>query len=152
MFSAMRKIIRDQRGAAIIELALVAPVFGAMIVGMVELGQGYSVKLQLEQASQRAIEKVMNGQADRTTAAALQVEAATVAGVPTTNVVVDYWLECDGVRQSNYDGACTTGQVYRRYLTVSISKSYTPMFAFKFAGANSDGTYTIVGKTGIRTQ
>ncbi len=143
---------RDQCGAAIMELAFVAPIFATMLIGMVDLGRGYSMKLQLEQAAQRAIEKVMNGQADRKSAAALKTEAATVAVVPETDVTVDFWLECDTARQSNYDSACSTGAVSRRYLTVQINKTFTPMFATKWLGANSDGTFTVVGKTGVRTQ
>lgn len=149
MLGALR---RDPRGAAVIELAIVAPVFATMLIGMVDIGRGYSMKLQLEQAAQRAIEKVMNGQADKSTAAALKTEAATTAGVPETDVVVDFWLECDSARQASYDTVCASGTVYRRYLTVQISKTFTPMFATKWLGANSNGSFTVVGKTGVRTQ
>lgn len=142
----------DERGAAIMELAIVTPVFAAMLIGMVDIGRGYSMKLQLEQAAQRSIEKVMNGQADKTTAAALKTEAATTAGVPETNVTVDYWLECDNARQADYNTTCSSGAVYRRYLTVQIDKTFTPMFATKWLGSNTDGTFTVTGKTGVRTQ
>ena len=143
---------RDRRGAAVIELALVAPLFATMLIGMVDIGRGYSMKLQLEQSAQRAIEKVMNGQADKSTAAALKTEAATTAGVPETDVIVDFWLECDNVRQANYDSVCSSGAVFRRYLTVQISKTFSPMFTTKWLGSNSDGTFTVIGKTGVRTQ
>ena len=148
-FAALR---RDHRGTAVMELALVAPIFATMLIGMVDIGRGYSMKLQLEQAAQRSIEKVMNGQADRGSAAALKTEAATVAAVAESAVTVDFWLECDSARQSNYDSTCSTGAVSRRYLTVQITKIFTPMFATKWLGANSDGTFTVIGKTGVRTQ
>lgn len=148
----VRALRADPRGAAIIELALVAPIFATMLVGMVDIGRGYSMKLQLEQSAQRAIEKVMNGQADKTSAAALKTEAATTAGVPEPDVIVDFWLECDSARQSNYNSMCSSGAVSRRYLTVQISKTFTPMFAVKWLGANSNGTFTVIGKTGVRTQ
>lgn len=152
MTGMLRSLLRDRRGAAIMEMALVAPIFAAMLVGMVDIGRGYSMKLQLEQAAQMAIEKVMNGQADKTTAAALKTEAASTAGVSEGNVIVDFWLECDNARQSSYDSMCSAGAISRRYLTVQISKTFTPMFATKWLGANSDGTFTVVGKTGVRTQ
>ena len=148
-FAALR---RDRRGTAVMELALVAPIFATMLIGMVDIGRGYSMKLQLEQAAQRSIEKVMNGQADRSTALALQVEAALVAGVLPTDVVVDFWLECNDTRQASYDTVCPSGQVFRRYLTVQISKTFTPMFSAKWLGANANGTFTVIGKTGVRTQ
>lgn len=142
----------DNRGAAVIELAIIAPVFATMLIGMVDIGRGYSMKLRLEQAAQRSIEKVMNGQADKSSAAALKTEAATVAGVAEDKVVVDFWLECNNSRQTNYNTTCATGQVFRRYLTVQITKTFEPMFKLKFLGANSDGTFTVTGKTGVRTQ
>jgi hypothetical protein len=37
-------------------------------------------------------------------------------------------------------------------MSVSITKAFTPMFATKYAGANSDGTYTLTGATGVRIQ
>ena len=154
----LRPLAGDQRGAAVIETAFLAPILAAMVIGMVQLGMGFSTKLQLEQASQRAIEKVMNGHADKTTAAALKTEAATVAGVPEANVTVAYWLECsaDGgvtwTKQATYDAVCASGADYRRYLSVAITKSYSPMFANKFTGANADGSYTIKGTTSVRTQ
>lgn len=146
------RVREDKRGAAIIELALAAPILTTLLIGMVDIGRGYSMKLQLEQAAQRAIEKVMNGQADKTSAAALKTEAATTAGVSESAVVVDFWLECNGVKQTNYDSTCASGQIYRRYLTVQITKTFTPMFATKWLGANTDGTFSVVGKTGVRTQ
>ena len=151
-FRRLRRLLRNDRGAAVIELALVAPIFGAMIVGVVDLSRGYSAKLQLEQASQRAIEKVMNGQATYSTATALKTEAATVAGVEESAVTVDFWLECNGTRATDYGTVCTPGQTYARFMSVAITKSFTPMFVKKFAGANSDGTYTLTGKTAVRTQ
>jgi len=153
MMAFGRRYIRDdQRGTAAIEMALIAPVLATLLVGMVDIGRGYSIKLLLEQASQRAIEKVMNGQADKTTAAALKTEAATVAGVPEENVTIDFWLECADVRQASYTSTCNSGVTYRRYLTVAIIKTFSPIFATRWAGANADGTYTISGKTGVRTQ
>ena len=158
VLSFFRRLADDERGAAVIETAFLAPILAAMVIGMVQLGQGFSTKLQLEQASQRAIEKVMNGQADKTTASALKTEAATVADVPEANVTVDFWLECSGdggvtwARQASYDAVCASGATYKRYLSVAITKSFTPMFSSKFAGANADGSYTLTGITSVRTQ
>ena len=148
----LKSLRGDGRGAATLELALVAPVLATMLIGMVDIGRGYSMKLQLEQAAQRAIEKVMTGQADKSTVAALKTEAATTASVPESQVIVNYWLECDGATQGTYDTTCSMGAVSRRYLTVQISKTFTPMFSAKWLGSNPDGTFTVIGKTGVRTQ
>jgi len=150
--STFARLRGDTRAAAVMELALAAPILATLLIGMVDIGRGYSMKLRLEQAAQRAIEKVMNGQADRTSVAALKTEAATTAAVDESAVTVDFWLERDGARQASYDSNCTGTAISRRYLTVQITKSFSPMFATKWAGANSDGSYTVIGKTGVRTQ
>jgi Flp pilus assembly protein TadG len=146
-------LARDERGASLIEMALLMPVLASMLIGMVDISRAYSAKLQLEQAAQRAIEKVQQYQTTSSTYSTLQSEAATAAGVATSAVTVDYWLECDGTRQTDYSGVCPSGQAYTRYITVSIQKMFTPMFGSRFfPRANANGTYTLTGQAGLRTQ
>jgi Flp pilus assembly protein TadG len=147
------RLARDDRGASIIELALVAPVLASLLIGMVDLSRAYSYKLKLEQAAQRAIEKVQAYQTSTSTYTTLQSEAAAAAGVPTSNVTIDYWLECDGTRAASYDSVCTSSQTYARWVTVTVQGTFTPMFRSKYyPRANTDGTFTVQGKTGMRTQ
>lgn len=157
------KLRQDERGATIIEMALAAPVLATLVIGMSDISRAYSAKLQLEQVAQRAIEKAMQGmQGDESTDIfnTLQEEAAVAAGVAKDAVTVRYWLECNGVSQNtstatmaaDYQKVCASGQVYARYLSISIEKKYTPMFSTTWAGANTDGTYTIYGKAGLRVQ
>ncbi len=153
MMRLLRSLARDERGASIIEMAMVAPVMASLLIGMVDISRAYSAKLQLVQAAQRSIEKVMQYQAQSSTYGTLYSEAAAAAGVPESNVTVDYWLECDGTRATTYASNCTPGQTYARYITVSIDKNFVPMFGTRyFPGANTDGTYTITGEAGLRTQ
>ena len=124
-----------------------------LLVGMVDVSRAYSAKLQLEQAAQRSIEKVQQYRTTSSTFSTLQTEAATAAGVPTTDVVVDFWLECNGTRQASYSTVCPSTQNRVRYITVSIVKKFSPMFGTRFfPGANSDGTYTLDAQAGLRTQ
>jgi Flp pilus assembly protein TadG len=147
------RLASDERGASIIELALVAPILASLLVGMVDLSRAYSYKLQLEQSAQRAIEKVQQYQTTTSTYGTLQTEAAAAAGVPVGNVTIDYWLECNGTRATTYDSVCADGQTYARWVTVTVQGTFTPMFRSKYyPRANSDGTFTIQGKTGMRTQ
>lgn len=155
MMSKLFALRRNERGAAVIEMALAAPILAMLLIGMVDLSRGYSSKLQLTQAAQRSIEKVMQGTQNETVFNALKAEAASAAGVPQANVTVDWWLECDGTRQANYDTTCPNGATFARYLSVDISKTFTPMFRTRyagFAGSNPDGSYTLHGKAGIRVQ
>ena len=153
MIGLIRSLARDERGASIIEMAMVMPVLATLLVGMVDISRAYSAKLQLEQAAQRSIEKVQQYRTTSSTYSTLQSEAATAASVPTTDVVVDYWLECNGTRQTSYTTVCPSTQTRVRYITVTIAKKFTPMFGTRFfPGANSDGTYTLDAQAGLRTQ
>ena len=146
-------LARDERGASLVELALVVPILASLLIGMIDLSRAYSYKLKLEQAAQRAIEKVQQYQTANSTYSTLQAEAATAAGVPSSNVTIDYWLECNGARQTNYDSVCPSGQVYARWIQVDVSGTFTPLFASKrYPGANSNGTFTLHGIAGMRTQ
>jgi Flp pilus assembly protein TadG len=144
MIQNIRKLAADQRGTSLVEMALALPIFAALLTGMVDLSLAYSQKLQLEQAAQRAIERVMNQQMSSTSYNVLKSEAASQADVPESNVTVDYWLECDGTKSTDYNTSCTEGQIQARYLTVTVEKDFMPVFGTKyFPGANDDGTFTI---------
>lgn len=159
MTRLLRRVGRDERGASIIELALLMPIMGTLIIGVVDISRAYSQKLLLEQSAYRAIEKVQQYQATESTYDTLKnevVSAANNAGfsdVTSTSVTVDYWLECSGVRQTNYDSTCSTLPVTARFITVDVTHKFTPMFASRrWPGSNSDGTYTLHGRAGLRTQ
>jgi len=150
----------DQHGTAVLELGLAIPIVFVLLLGLIDIARGYSIKLQLEQVAQRAIERVMNGQADRSILAAVKAEAATAADVPDTNVTTSAWLECrTGTGSPTFyyypadqDQSCSSSQIGRRYIRVNISKTFSPIFDFRWAGTNADGTYTIQGATSVRTQ
>jgi Flp pilus assembly pilin Flp len=151
--TSISRLARDDRGASIVELALVAPVMASLLIGMVDLSRAYSHKLKLEQAAQRAIEKVQQYQTTTSTYGTLQTEAAAAAGVPVGNVGIDYWLECNGVRAADYNSVCPSGQTYERRVLVEVYGTFSPVFrSRRWPGANTDGTFTLSGKAGMRTQ
>lgn len=159
MIRKLRNLAADERGAALIEMALATPIFAACLMGMVDLSRAYSERLQLEQATQRAIEKVFNNQTQSTSYNTLKSEAVNAAhdagysAVTDADVTIDFWLECNGARQTNYNDNCPDGQLYARYINVAIQKKFTPFFGTQyFPGANSDGTFTLKADAGIRTQ
>jgi len=54
------RLLTNDRGAAVIEMALVAPVLALGVIGIVDVSNAYSRKLALEQGAQRAVEKIAN--------------------------------------------------------------------------------------------
>lgn len=155
----LKSIVRDEGGASIIEMGLMLPILASLLIGFVDISRAYSAKLQLEQAAYRAIENVQQYNTTESTYNTLKSEAATAAnssgfsGVTASDVTVDYWLECNGTRAASYDSTCTTGQTYARFITVDVSAKFNPVFASsKWPGSNSDGSYTLHGQAGLRTQ
>jgi len=165
----MNKLIRNESGAAIIELALIAPIFALMVVGVVDMSNAFSRKLALEQGAQRAIEKIMQTTGDKTVEGTLKAEAVcqvngtnangTCKTSPITeaNVTVANTLECmdsDGTinPMSDFDLTCSPTQTEARYISVTVTDRYRPMFRLHFAGINDDGTYHLSATAGMRTQ
>ena len=66
MMRQWKLLARDTRAAAVIELALVAPILATMVIGATEISAGYSARLQLEQAAQRIVEKWQGNNFDTT--------------------------------------------------------------------------------------
>lgn len=152
MMARLISLARDARGAVTIELAILAPILAAMLIGLVGLSDAFSNKLRLEQIAQRVIEKVQQDGFDTTMETALETEAKGAAG---TGSIADltFWLECAGTKVASYTGGCTPGQSVARYVQLKIKKNYAPPIAARFGSAsNADGTITVNGIAGLRIQ
>lgn len=169
-------LLKSERGAAVIELALVAPILAALTIGMVDLSNAYSRKLALEQGAQRAVEKIMQTTEESTVENTLSTEAicqvngvngdgtCKTSPITASNVTVTWRLECTDsggtiATQTSTDATafdaltCAAGTVREsRYVEVALTDKYTPMFPLHFAGYNGDGTYHMSATAGVRTQ
>ena len=153
MMRALRLLARDQRGAAVVELALLAPVLATLAIGAIDMSNAFGRKLQLEQAAQRAIEKVANTTGVDTVEATIQREAvAQATDITTDQVAVTFRLECNYVVQADPDADCAAGETTNRYILVAVSDTYDPIFGVTFAGLDADGTYHIRARAGVRVQ
>lgn len=172
----VRKLLTNERGAAVIEMALIAPVLALGVIGIVDMSNAYSRKLALEQGAQRAIEKIMQTTANDTventlaTEAVCQVNGTTTTNSVTTcntsplttsNVTVSYRRECTdsggSVTTTNYStntaydaGSCPGGTVREAdYIQVALSSTYSPLFPIHFASFNGTA-YPISATAGMR--
>src|ERR1044072_5521170 len=93
----LARLVREARGASVIELALCAAILAVMVMGISDVAMGYSRKLTLEQAAYRALERVAVGsvQSDYTY---LRGEGAAAAGVPESSVPGASRLGSDAIR------------------------------------------------------
>lgn len=162
MMRRLHSLIRDDDGAAIIELAIVAPVLALLTIGVVDLSNGFSRKLQLEQGAQRAVEKVMqttgvlsveNTIANEVVCQVNGTEAngtCKTAPITTANVTVEHRVECNGSVEA--DGDCEEDQTEAIWLKVTVWSDYEPMFPMRFSGVDEGGKYRIQAVAGMRTQ
>lgn len=171
-----RNLFSEDGGAALVELALVAPILAAMVAGVVDLSMAYSHKLALEQGAQRAIEKIMQTTDDDTVEGTLKTEAVCqvngtnadgscrTSPITTANVTVTYRLICrtaDGAAGSNrtstdpvvFDGyTCNSAApIENRYIQVSIQDNMQGIFLHRFGGVVSN-MFNINAVAGMRTQ
>lgn len=182
------KLLKDNCGTAIIEMAIVAPVLALGVVGIVDMSNAYSKKLALEQAAQRAVEKIMNttetasvedtlanealcqmnGQTTTTaTDAAGVVQTTTTCNsgeLAASDVTVTWRQDCIAsggavtsqttTNSAVYDAysACTGGATTARYVQVTLSGKYTPLFPVHFSNYDSStNTYPVSATAGVRT-
>ena len=146
-------LIRDARGTSVVELGILLPLFAAMLMGVVDLSRAYSTKLQMQQAAQRAVERVQRDNFKLDDSPVIQQEAADGAEVSLSNVTVDAWLECNGSKMGSYTDTCQNGQTMARYVTVEVKKDYEPFFSTKFIpGPKSGNSVTLTTEAGVRTQ
>lgn len=149
-----KSLLADERGNSFIEMAFVAPILAALLVGMIDISRAYSDRVDLEQAAQRTVEKVQISnyiQSDDTT---LKSEAETAAG-PGSTATVTEWLQCgsDTTQLDYASGTCANGVATARFIQISITKNFTPLFTNSvFANKNADGTVTLHATAGVRVQ
>lgn len=158
-------LCRDERGTATIELALFAPILAMMTIGVVDIANAYGRKLAIEQAAQRAIEKVMQTTGIKSVADTIVDEVADQADIAeadkASKITVNYSLECDDQDPQTSSDAdtfdtyvCAEGTVREaRYIEVAINDVYEPMFPMHFSAYDSDkGGYPVTAKAGMRTK
>src|SRR5437763_4981936 len=169
----LRQLLRNERAAAVIEMAMVAPVLALGVIGIVDVSNAYSRKLALEQGAQRAVEKIMNTTENSTVEATLinevqcQVNGSTTSGgtttcntSPTQAVTVNWRLDCTvgttttsqtTTSSGTYDGwvqACAGTKA--GYVQVNVTAKYSPLFPIHFAAFNTyDSTYILDAAAGV---
>ena len=161
----LNRLRRDNRGVAIIELALYAPILATMTIGVVDMSNAFGRKLAIEQAAQRAIEKVMQTTGVKSVADTIVDEVADQADIAdadkASKIVVTYSLECDdddpqtSTNADTFDTyVCAPGTVREaRYIEVAVNDVYQPMFPLHFGAYDSEkGGYPVSATAGMRTK
>jgi len=136
------RLFSNDRGAAVIEMALIAPVLALGVIGIVDVSNAYSKKLALEQGAQRAIEKIMNTTENASVESTLATEAVCqVNGTTTTTSTSGTTTTCNTSPITTSDVTvswmldCTTGGV-----TTSTSTTSSTTYDAAVAACTSPST------------
>lgn len=152
MMKKPTSLLADERGNSFVEMAFVAPILATLLLGAVDLSRAYMFSVDMAQAAQQAVEMEQVVNYDETDNDLIKAEAETAAGTGSTATVTD-WLQCGtSSTQLSYTSSCSDGVATARFVQVSVTKKFTPLFAWVFPNKNSDGTVTLDGKAGVRVQ
>lgn len=150
-------LLRDRTGTSVMELGLMMPILLMLLLGTIDASRMVAAKLDMEQAAQRTTDYALAKRPDSSNGTYLQTEAASAANVPASDVTVDIYLECDGVRQTDFSSACAGSQQQARFASVVIDKPVNTLFDWSalssVVGSNLlPSTITVQGDSVVRFQ
>lgn len=140
----------DRRGSSALETALLIPMMSFALFAVFDIAMGFSAKLKLVQVAARTAELATAPGTVGTDYSYLTADAAAASGQPTSNIAVDFWLECNAVRQSSTANICGAGQQFARYISVTIRGTYNASFGF--GPAIGISSIPIAGSATVRLQ
>lgn len=125
----IKNIIHSTDGSALIELALILPLFLVMMVGVVDYGSAFVRKMEFVNAAKAGVQYAM---ADKPTNNDLTNVIAAVnnnlgASIDQATVTVNRYCKCDGVVQS-CNVTCGASGYMNAFIYVRITEDFTPPF------------------------
>lgn len=143
-------LLQDERGASLVELAVILPLFLLLLAGAVDFGRAYFLAVEIAGAARAGAEYGAQNPTDTAgITKAVQVDAPDVAGLSVGTP--SYGCECsDGTSFSSSCAAkptCTYNVVYR--VTVTVSATYTPIFPWPKIPSSMALSSTATMRSGI---
>lgn len=153
-YPTLRRMRADRRGSAVMELAVLAPVLCSMLFTGVDIGNGFAMKLELEQAAQRTVELATAPGTVAKSYANLTPEVIAAYGKPYLSAKADNWLECGGTKQGSFTAVCAGGVSTARYVAVTITAEFVPYFNYGglLKGNGAKGGFITQGDAVVRIQ
>lgn len=152
-----RRLRRDEKGFGAMELALSLPFVLFLSLGMIDAFNMIATKIDYEQAAQQTTDLAFAKRPNTSDGTYLVNVAKAAAGVEANNVTVDIFLECDGVKQTDFATTCASTEVSTRYVSVEIRADYATEFDWAALGrilgvTAFSSTVTITGDSLVRIQ
>ena len=146
----MRRLLptlaRDERGTSLIEFGFLAPFLALLTMGVIDLSRGLAERFAIQQAVNRGLELVQSrptlvaGDDSDVDYGFVTAEVAAAAGVPTEQVTLTRWLECEGEDEGDVNGTCDAGEDTARYLRVRVTKNFNAEFYYDSIPMAASGT------------
>jgi Flp pilus assembly protein TadG len=127
MIQHLITLLRDRRGIAAVEFALVSPLLVLLIVGINDGAQLISKQNNMHSGVSAAAEYVMRGGSDLSTAQTIGM-SAWPSHSDGASVTANKLCYCNGVA-GDCSTLCTDQTVPKAFITVAARDSYTGLFA-----------------------
>ena len=126
------------RGALTVELALLAPVLAALLVGAIDFGSYIHQKMQLQNASRAGAQFAIQRDGNASDSAGIEnaVRAASDLDAGTGAVVSATFCGCADGSESvvkateGCDGTCSGGEFPALSIRVTVSNTFAPLFDY----------------------
>ncbi len=142
-------LLRDRAGTAAVEMGLLAPVFAAMIIPVVDLGMGFYTQMRVQEAAAAGAEyALLNASAFNQANTQTAAQNATTLSV-TANAAQEF--ACASGTTLTVEGSqvtCPDGTTAGTYVTVSTSANYTMLL--NYPGLSNP--LTLTGSSTVRIQ
>ena len=121
----MRQIIKEERGQSMLEMALVLPLLLALVFGIIEFGNVYSTKIEMNNLARQAVRTAVVSDVDKfdTVAGEIQAYARADLGMKTATVKIEPSGSSDVIATVEYAVPLITGQVIGTKPIATVSKA-----------------------------
>lgn len=131
MSGSMLRYIKDKEGAAAVEFALLAPLFIMLIMGIADFGVYVNKSMQLENLARAAVEYVVKGGDEENVQSDILEASLPPSELEEVTAEGETTCECSSSGTAGVCGtSCENGAYQRRFYSMSITRTYNPLFAY----------------------
>ena len=150
IWELVKKVAKDARGNATLELAFAMPILLTMALASLDATMGFLHRMKVQQYAQVGADYVYSKMEDTPVAAVVQAEVVLATGVSAKDVTVTEWVECNGV-PTKLPKCLKAGDVESIYMKIEVKDSYTPILTIP-GYANYVKNFESTGSVTVQTK
>jgi Flp pilus assembly protein TadG len=131
----LHRFRKDDRGVAMVEYALFAPVLTVLLVGIVDYGNFIHEKMELDDLARDSVQYVLQG-GNYTEIQTDVIDQSNIYKsvdkdqLSLTVTPPSQQCECSGGASVSCTGTCGSGDYVRGFVSVSITAAYSPIISW----------------------